>query len=71
MKASLILSNFSGFFDVSRIRSRRQCTFQVVSFFPQGIDENNLGWLFPTISDVTHPRKVLRLFPSDLFVRGF
>ena len=22
----------------------------VVAFFPQGIDENNLGWLFPTIS---------------------
>jgi tetratricopeptide (TPR) repeat protein len=24
---------------------------RVVAFFPQGIDENNLEWLFPTISD--------------------
>ena len=24
---------------------------EVVAFFPQGIDENNIDWLFPTISD--------------------
>ena len=26
---------------------------EVVAFFPQGIDENNLNWLFPTIPNVT------------------
>jgi len=26
----------------------------VAAFFPQGIDENNLEWLFPTISNRTH-----------------
>jgi len=25
----------------------------VIAFFPQGVDENNLGWLFPTISNGT------------------
>jgi len=24
----------------------------VIAFFPQGVDENNLGWLFPTISNI-------------------
>ena len=26
----------------------------VVAFFPRGIDENNLRWLFPTVSDATN-----------------
>ena len=26
----------------------------VIAFFPQGVDENNLGWLFPTISNGTN-----------------
>jgi hypothetical protein len=26
----------------------------VITFFPQGVNKNNLDWLFPTISDTKH-----------------
>ena len=27
---------------------------EVIAFYPQGVDENNIDWLFPTISNRTH-----------------
>ena len=37
-----------------KLGSNARHLLEVVAFFPQGIDESNLDWLFPTISDRNH-----------------
>ena len=39
--------------DVQRIRSRHPGLLELIAFFPQGIDENNIDRLFPAISNQT------------------
>ena len=37
---------------------------EVIASFPQGIDENNLDWLFPSLRRNSILRQVLRSFPN-------
>ena len=43
----------------------------VIAFFPQGINEKNLGWLFPTISDGQHLFDTFCLLSLTYRINGF
>jgi len=43
----------------------------VTAFFPQGIDENNLDWLFPTIPDITNIFDTLCVLSLTCRINGF
>jgi len=43
----------------------------VIAFFPQGVDENNLGWLFPTISDGANVFNRFRILSLTYRSNGF
>ena len=43
----------------------------VIAFFPHGIDERNLGWLFPAISDGQHLLDTFCLLSLTYRVNGF
>ena len=43
-----------------------QALLQVITFFPQGVDENNLNWLFPTVSNGMNVLTSSMSFPSHI-----
>ena len=43
----------------------------VIAFLPQGVDENNIGWLFPTIPDVTNTFDAFCIFSLTYRNNGF